>query len=621
MLVSDYARGVEGRGAPQSPPWGALGLDEERDLPGTTRCDVSEQFKISHRDHPVINRLTHSSRRRGREYRTKYEYDSLGQVKRGAKFFNDGYPVPGLQFEYAHDDIGNRKTTRAGGDENGGNLRVASYTVNSLNQYSQRDVPGAFDVIGLAMGNNSTLQINSTMPWRKGEYFRKELSSANGSVPKWESVSVTATGETAVNGYVFVPKTPEAFTYDLDGNLTQDGRWDYTWDAENRVVKMESRTGAPTGSKRRLELAYDGKARRIWKKVTNLDTSTVLSEEKFVYDGWNLITKLNTSSAVLQAFTWGLDLSGTLQGAGGVGGLLEVNDAANGVHFCAYDGNGNVASLVKGTDGTVSASYEYGPFGESLRLNGVIGKANPFRFSTKFQDDESDFLYYGYRSYNPSMGRWLSRDPIGEKGGKNLYGFVLNRPNQHVDHLGRFLFDPSGELACAASIYLATCCMDLCQLGQVRIDKIDVAIIPAAFNSPEGVENAEDFVGALEALHLCPIVPEMSAAATLGAAVEQAYAHSAGSLHNAFETALGAFSGDRAFVKLFTRVHFSKCYRKSCMIFWKRNEYDSSPSSPTGWKEFTDGISPGLDAYLGLQDAESHIVEASERHGEEVEND
>jgi RHS repeat-associated protein len=44
-----------------------------------------------------------------------------------------------------------------------------------------------------------------------------------------------------------------------------------------------------------------------------------------------------------------------------------------------------------------------------------MARANPFRFSTKYQDDETDLLYYGYRYYNAGTGRWLSRDPINVK--------------------------------------------------------------------------------------------------------------------------------------------------------------------------------------------------------------
>ena len=85
------------------------------------------------------------------------------------------------------------------------------------------------------------------------------------------------------------------------------------------------------------------------------------------------------------------------------------------MRFVAYDGNGNVSALCqrRRRDG-VAPSYEYGPFGEVIRATGPMAKANPFRFSTKYQDDETDLLYYGYRYYNASTGRWVSRDPIGD---------------------------------------------------------------------------------------------------------------------------------------------------------------------------------------------------------------
>jgi RHS repeat-associated protein len=63
---------------------------------------------------------------------------------------------------------------------------------------------------------------------------------------------------------------------------------------------------------------------------------------------------------------------------------------------------------------------------------------NPFGFSTKYRDAESGFLYYGYRYYDPATGRWPNRDPIGERGGRNLYGFVANCPVYRVDALGLY---------------------------------------------------------------------------------------------------------------------------------------------------------------------------------------
>jgi len=371
--------------------------------------------------------------------------DSLGQVKSGKKYWADGTPVAGQQFEYGFDDIGNRTATKAGGNENGANLRSASYTPNLLNQYTSRTVPGAVDIMGVSFATN-TVTVNGQAAYRKGEYFRKELPIANTSGPVWTNITVSATGQGSTNGYAFLPRTPEQFWYDTDGNLTNDGRWKYTWDAENRLVRMIS--GTTTGPQQRLDFGYDLQSRRITKKVWNntAGSGTPALDERFVYDGWNLAAELNaTNNAVVRGYVWGLDLSGSMQGAGGVGGLLAVGDPASGTNFCCFDGNGNVSVLVSATNAFTTAQYEYGPFGEVLRATGPMAKASPFRFSTRYQDDESDLLYYGYRYYNASTGRWLSRDPADEdEGGPNLYGFVMNAPVNGTDELGLALYVSDG---------------------------------------------------------------------------------------------------------------------------------------------------------------------------------
>ena len=136
---------------------------------------------------------------------------------------------------------------------------------------------------------------------------------------------------------------------------------------------------------------------------------------------------------------WGLTPGYCLEPFQGSGeGLwLTLPSGANaGTYFCAHDGNGNVMALVSAADGSVAARYEYGPFGELIRATGPMAKVNPFRFSTKHQDEETGLVYYGYRYYDPGTGRWVSRDPIAELGGLNLYGFALNDPVDYVDKLG-----------------------------------------------------------------------------------------------------------------------------------------------------------------------------------------
>jgi RHS repeat-associated protein len=141
---------------------------------------------------------------------------------------------------------------------------------------------------------------------------------------------------------------------------------------------------------------------------------------------------------------WGLDLSGSTTGAGGVGGLLTVRSVANGVHFVGYDGNGNVVALAKGSDGTVGARYEYDAFGNMIRKSGTaIAHDNPWEISTKRRDKLTGTTIFETRQLHLFVGKWLSRDSIGELGNANIYGFISNDPVNSVDVIGMIGYSPS----------------------------------------------------------------------------------------------------------------------------------------------------------------------------------
>ena len=364
-----------------------------------------------------------------------YIYDKLGQVISGKRYWADGFPVDGQQFEYSFDDIGNRQET--GGRESA----ESTYTSNYLNQYSQRTVSDKVDVHGIA-NPTASVTVNSNTADRKGEYFHYPLTVNNSSTAQYPTVTVTSNygGTQSSSGEVYVPQTPESFSYDDDGNLTADGRWTYTWDNENRLTEMKRDVASPVGARLRMTFEYDYQGRRIRKRFYTYSGSWVEQTDMlYLYDGWNVIAELNANSgnAKIRTYMWGIDLSGSEQGAGGVGGLLKIKDYTSGTkhYFVAYDGNGNVMGLVDAADGSVDAVYEYGPFGEPLRATGSAA-ANPIRFSSKYADSTSGLLYYGYRYYNPQTGRWLNRDPIGEEGNSNVYGFVNNNSLSQVDLLG-----------------------------------------------------------------------------------------------------------------------------------------------------------------------------------------
>jgi len=131
---------------------------------------------------------------------------------------------------------------------------------------------------------------------------------------------------------------------------------------------------------------------------------------------------------------------------------LQIVDHASGKAWHpAYDGNGNIAALVNGSTGTVAAVYEYSPAGELLRhvVHDSAAAGQPFRFSTKFTDDETGLVYYGRRYCSPNHGRFLGRDPIGEQGSLQLYALCANDSVNKWDVLGEyveFTFAPNGNV-------------------------------------------------------------------------------------------------------------------------------------------------------------------------------
>jgi len=177
-------------------------------------------------------------------------------------------------------------------------------------------------------------------------------------------------------------------SFDDDGNLTDDGVKQYEWDAENRLIAIKQ--GATTVA----EYAYDYNSRRITKTVGSTETN-------FVYDGWNPIAEFS-GTTLSKSYVWGMDMSGSMQGAGGVGGLLAVNDTAA-TYYPTMDGNGNISEYLDSTS-TLVTHYEYSAFGEVV-ASGT--KANDFshQFSTKQLDAETGLHYYGYRYYDSANGR------------------------------------------------------------------------------------------------------------------------------------------------------------------------------------------------------------------------
>ena len=224
---------------------------------------------------------------------------------------------------------------------------------------------------------------------------------------------------------VTVIPTNNAYSYDLNGNLLSDGTRNFGYDDENQLIAVWQ-ANAWSNS-----FAYDGKLRRRIERDSYWNAGTagwiLTNEIHFVYDGNLVVQERNAANLPQVTYTRGNDLSGSLQGAGGIGGLLAQTDntklmagdpLASAYYHC--DGNGNVTCLVSPYQ-EIAAKYLYDPYGNTLAMYGTLATANTYRFSSKEWNGNSGLYYYLYRFYDPNLQRWLNRDPLGD------FAFILSR--------------------------------------------------------------------------------------------------------------------------------------------------------------------------------------------------
>jgi RHS repeat-associated protein len=227
--------------------------------------------------------------------------------------------------------------------------------------------------------------------------------------------------------------------YDVVGNQTVDiapGDWtkqyDLKWDAWNRLIEVKD------GSIVLQTNAYDGLTRRITSKR---DSNTI---HYYYNEDWRAVEEypdLNASTTPSRRYLWGIGNRWDL--------VKRQRDDAGSLdeeRYVLYDAMDPVAICDEG--GTIKQRFEYSPFGNTTLLNEAFTEYDgddqgwSWLFHGEFRDDDTGYYNYGYRFYNDTTGRWVSRDPIEEQGGLNLYRFVANDPPSLMDTMGREPFDP-----------------------------------------------------------------------------------------------------------------------------------------------------------------------------------
>jgi RHS repeat-associated protein len=201
-----------------------------------------------------------------------------------------------------------------------------------------------------------------------------------------------------------------AYTHDLDGNLLADNTRTYQWDAENRLVGVTGPFGTVTWE-------YDAFSRRVKQHDTAPAGPEIVRD--LIWEGLSIIESRNQATGEIRRYY-------------GNGEERELAAAVTRL-FYTTDHLGSIRELTDAT-GTIRARYDYDPYGNVSKLSGNLD--TDFAYTGHYYHAASGLHLAPYRGYNPKFGRWLSRDPIGEEGGINLYGYVGNRPTMLIDPLG-----------------------------------------------------------------------------------------------------------------------------------------------------------------------------------------
>ncbi len=250
---------------------------------------------------------------------------------------------------------------------------------------------------------------------------------------------------------------------------TATGTWSISCNGENRPVRFEN-----AGTQTVVECGYDSLGRRFEKKVTVAGTQEP-ALKRVIY--WDPTEETATRP-------------------------LAISIVGDNVYFPTVDLTKNVCEVF-GSDGYIKTTYSYSPFGN---VSSVGNFEQNFQWSSEFYDSELNLVYYNYRHYVPSLGRWLSRDPIEEMDGLNLYCFCGNSGIIKFDSLGKIVvnegrlifintetpfgkryvgdveYDWKGSFYCAYEQDSKTCCYKVKKLifqAKIRID----------FNFREIIEN------------------------------------------------------------------------------------------------------------------------------------
>ena len=415
--------------------------------------------------------------------RHDYTYDSLGRIqtwKRSAPLANPGTTneyewtmthdfagqLTGVVekalsgelrggWTYGYDPAGNRYSSMRSGAE-GSTATAVTATHNSMNQITALGGGGTTRVAGtLSKPGRVSVGIaeHGEHPARMlpGNRFEAEVTLPAGT----STLAVEAADESGNrSSYRYTvatdPQDAREFAYDEAGNLTDDGVMTYEWDSLSRL-KMVTWAGGVT-----TEFKYNALGQRA--EIIETESETVTTHHFYLYDGISLLER-RTGTDPDNATTDRLYFSSGEQRWDG--------SAWQSYHYCR-DHLGSVREVLA-SDGTLVARYDYTPYGERVTRCEASGySACDIGFTghitlSSLVTGQTELVLTHYRTYDPWLGSWLSADPIGEKGGTNLYQYVEGDPASSTDLLG---LSPLAGLPAAEAYSTSHCSSSNVSSGQ-----------------------------------------------------------------------------------------------------------------------------------------------------------
>src|SRR5579864_4186396 len=345
---------------------------------------------------------------------TTYSYDTLSRPTNITDFNNNS-------FGFGYDALSRRtQLTRANGINTNYGYDSVSNLLSVLHQQGASTLDGTTYTYDSAGNRKSKTNLLNSATSNFSYDNTYQLTGVTGPNP--EAYTYDAVGNRlmsqSVSNYAYNSSNEltavgsASYTYDDNGNTRtktdSTGTTTYTWDFENRLTSVQ----LPNSNT--MSFKYDPFGRRIQKSGT--------STTNYVYDGAGVIEEVDQSENLLAKYS---------QSAGIDEPLSELRSGA--INYYEQDGLGSVTSL-SNLGGALANTEVYDAFGNLTSSSGTV--TNPYQYTGRDYDPETGLRYYRARYYDPSVGRFLSEDPIQFGGAADFYEYVGNGPTNYIDPFG-----------------------------------------------------------------------------------------------------------------------------------------------------------------------------------------